>query len=77
VALDALERIAFSTVAMTSTAVVDAAGHELTFLAWRALVVLGGTAAPLRMSDVAERLSLSRPSTAGCCWSACPTGAQR
>jgi DNA-binding MarR family transcriptional regulator len=63
VALDALERIAFSTVAMTSTAVVDAAGHELTFLAWRALVVLGGTAAPMRMSDVADRLSLSRPST--------------
>jgi DNA-binding MarR family transcriptional regulator len=63
VALDALERIAFSTVAMTAAAVGDAAGHELTFLAWRALVVLGGSDAPLRMSELAERLGLSRPSS--------------
>jgi DNA-binding MarR family transcriptional regulator len=61
-ALDALERIAFATVAVTSAAIGDTAGHELTFLAWRTLVVLGSAGRPLRMSDLAERLGISRPS---------------
>ena len=61
-ALDALERIAFAMVAVTSAAIGDTAGHELTFLAWRTLVVLGSAERPLRMSDLAEQLGISRPS---------------
>lgn len=61
-ALDSLERITFAAVAVTSDALLDAAGHELTFLAWRTLVVLGSVDRPLRMSDLAERLGISRPS---------------
>ena len=61
--LDDLERIAFGTVALTSVALAEAAGSELTFLAWRTLVVLGSAAEPLRATELGERLGTSRPST--------------
>lgn len=60
--LDALERTAFATVAITAAALADVAGGELTFLGWRALVVLGETDAPLRLGELAGRLRLSAPS---------------
>lgn len=60
--LDALERSAFAAVAITANALADVAGTELTFLGWRTLVVLGEAPEPLRLSDLAERLRLSRPS---------------
>ncbi len=62
-ALDALERIAFGTVAVTATSLDDIGGHELTFLGWRALVVLGAAGEPLRATDLGARLGTSRSST--------------
>ncbi len=62
-ALDDLERIAFGAVAVTSVALAEVAGPELTFLAWRALVVLGSADEPLRATELGERLGTSKPST--------------
>ncbi len=61
--LDDLERIAFGTVAVTSVALAATAGPELTFLAWRTLVVLGSGGEPLRATELGERLGTSKPST--------------
>lgn len=61
--LDALERITFAAVAVTTTALDEVGGHELTFLAWRALVVLGSAGGPIRASDLGARLHASKPST--------------
>ncbi len=61
--LGPLERIAFATVALTATALGDAAGHGVTFLAWRTLVVLGSGGEPLRATELGERLGTSKPST--------------
>ncbi len=60
--LDSLERIAFSAVAITTIALQEVAGAELTFLGWRVLVILGDGSTPIRMGDLAVRLALSRPS---------------
>jgi DNA-binding MarR family transcriptional regulator len=61
-AIDALDRIAFSTVAITTTAIEEVAGTDLTFLGWRVLVVLGETSSPMRVGDLGLRLNLSRAS---------------
>ena len=60
--LDALERIALSMVAITTLALQEVAGPELTFLGWRVLVVAGPNDAPVRSGDLALALRLSRPS---------------
>lgn len=60
--LDALEQVAFASVALTADALADVAGPEVTFLGWRALVVLGAGPGGVRLTDLATRLHLSRPS---------------
>ncbi len=60
--LDALERIAFAAVAVTTAALDEGPQRDLTFLGWRALVVLGEAGHPVRISDLGIRLGLSRPS---------------
>ncbi len=60
--LDSLDRTAYAAVAITTNAISDAVGSELTFLAWRTLVVLGNAPGPMRLSDLALGLRVSRPS---------------
>jgi DNA-binding MarR family transcriptional regulator len=60
--IDELEKIAVAAVAMTARALAETAGSELTFLGWRTLVVVGAAGEPIRLSDLAERLGVSRPS---------------
>lgn len=60
--LDSLDRTAFAAVAITASALSDVAGTEVTFLGWRTLVILGDAPGPMRLTDLAERLRLSRPS---------------
>ncbi len=62
-AVDALERLAFGLVAITSRAIEDVSAGELTFQQWRVLVVLGGVDDGMRVSDVARRITASGPST--------------
>ena len=61
-ALEGLERLALGAVGVTANALLAAAGPELTFLAWRAIVELDEAGHPVRLSDLADRLHLSRPS---------------
>jgi DNA-binding MarR family transcriptional regulator len=61
--LDQLERIAVASVAVTARALVEAAGPELTFLGWRTLMVVGPEAESPRLSELADMLGTSRPST--------------
>jgi DNA-binding MarR family transcriptional regulator len=61
--IDQLEQIAVASVAITARALVETAGSELTFLGWRTLVVVGSSAEQPRLSDLADRLGTSRPST--------------
>ncbi len=60
--LDSLDASAYAAVAITSNAIADVAGTELTFLGWRALVILGKAPDPMRLTDLAVCLRLSRPS---------------
>jgi DNA-binding MarR family transcriptional regulator len=62
VTLDALEQVAYASVAVTADALADVAGPEVTFLGWRSLVVLGRAPAGMRVTDLGTRLRLSRPS---------------
>ena len=60
--IDLIEMIAVSSVAMTAQALAETAGSELTFLGWRTLVVVGAADEPIRLSELADRLAVSRPS---------------
>jgi DNA-binding MarR family transcriptional regulator len=60
--IELLEKIAVASVAMTARALAETAGSELTFLGWRTLVVVGGAGEPIRLSELAVRLGVSRPS---------------
>jgi DNA-binding MarR family transcriptional regulator len=61
--LDALERLAFSLVSLTAKAIAERGGPgQLRFLHWRAIVALGESAAPIRVSDLAARIFSSGPS---------------
>jgi DNA-binding MarR family transcriptional regulator len=62
VLLDALDRIAYSSVAITAASLQQVAGTELTFLGWRVLVILGDDGGRIRVGDLGTRLGLSRPS---------------
>jgi DNA-binding MarR family transcriptional regulator len=53
--IEALERIAYGAVAVTTRALA-AVGVELTFPQWRVLVVVGNRPEGLSVSEVAERL---------------------
>ena len=61
--VDAIERMAFSLVALTSAAMAaDGQGIEPTFRQWRLLVVLGESADGYRLGEIAERIGGSAPS---------------
>jgi DNA-binding MarR family transcriptional regulator len=61
--IDQLELIAVASVALTARALVETAGSELTFLGWRTLVLVGASDEDPRLSELADRLGMSRPST--------------
>jgi DNA-binding MarR family transcriptional regulator len=61
--IDQLELIAVASVALTARALVETAGSELTFLGWRTLVLVGASNEAPRLSELADRLAMSRPST--------------
>jgi DNA-binding MarR family transcriptional regulator len=58
--IDALERVATASVAVTGRALGQVA-PELTFLQWRVLVVVGGEADGLPVSDVARQVGSKLP----------------
>jgi len=61
--LDALEVLAFALVSLTSRAIAaETRSRQLTFQQWRAIVVLGAAAAPLRVSELGARVAASPPS---------------
>ncbi len=59
---DSLERLTFASVALTTHVLEEVAGSELTLLGWRVLVVVGEASDGIRLSELAERLRISRPS---------------
>lgn len=62
--LDALERLAFGLVAITSRAIQESTVRgELTVQQWRVLVVLGFAEDGLRVSELGGRIAASGPST--------------
>jgi DNA-binding MarR family transcriptional regulator len=60
--IDLVERIVVASVALTARALAETAGSELTFLGWRTLVIVGSSDGAIRLSELADGLSLSRPS---------------
>jgi len=61
---DALERIVFAGVAVTTLAISDARpGLDLTLPQWRVLVVLGNTVNGATVSDVASWIRVTLPAT--------------
>ena len=62
--VDILQRIAFGSVAMTQSALMHATGGlELTFIQWRAVLVVGESEAGCRVGEVARRTMGTLPST--------------
>lgn len=63
--LEAVDTLAFQLVAITATALSEGVGNlDLTLAQWRVLVVVGERRSnPLRVGDVAARISASLPST--------------
>ena len=60
--LDAIERITFASVALTTRVLDEVAGADLTMLGWRVLVIVGHASGDLRLGELADRLGISRPS---------------
>lgn len=60
--VDALDRITLASVALTTIVLDEVAGPDLTLLAWRAIVVIGESTGGTRLSELADRLRISRPS---------------
>jgi DNA-binding MarR family transcriptional regulator len=62
--LDQLDRIAGEMVAATNTALAGAIETgELSIQQWRLVIILGGSAGPLRLNEIAWRVNASMPST--------------
>src|SRR5512135_2050827 len=62
--LDAIDSLALELVAVTAQAIDEAVEElELTLAQWRVLVVVGQRRAPLRVGEIATRISASLPST--------------
>ena len=57
-----LDRLAVALVAATNTAIADVGAGDLSFAQWRCLMVVGGASEPLRLGDIAVRISASMPS---------------
>jgi MarR family transcriptional regulator, organic hydroperoxide resistance regulator len=60
--IDSLEALMFEAIGMTAVALSSASAGELTLSQWRALVVLGRADAS-RVSDIADAIGMSLPST--------------
>ena len=60
--LDQLNRLAAELVSMTNAAIASAGEGDLSFSQWRLLVVLGSETRPMRLHEVAARVSVSMPS---------------
>ena len=60
--LDQLTRLAAELVSMTNAAIASAGEGDLSFSQWRLLVVLGSETRPMRLNEVAARVSVSMPS---------------
>ena len=60
--LDQLNRLAAELVSLTNVAIASAGEGDLSFAQWRLLVVLGSESRPLRLGEVAVRISVSMPS---------------
>jgi len=60
--LDQLDRLAVQLVAATNASIVDVGAGDLSFSQWRMLSVLGNAAGPLRIFEIADRISASMPS---------------
>lgn len=60
--LDQLNRLAAELVSITNAAVASAVEGELSLSQWRLLAVLGNETRPLRLHEVAARVSVSMPS---------------
>lgn len=60
--LDQLEGLAVELVSVTNRAIAEVAAGEVSFPQWRLLIVLGSAAAPLRVREIARRVSATMPS---------------
>lgn len=60
--LDQLDQLAVELVAVTNAAIFDVGAGELSFSQWRTLMVLGSATEPLRVHEIAGRVSASMPS---------------
>lgn len=60
--IDSLERLTLASVALTTIVLDEVAGPDLTLLGWRAVVVVGESTGGTRLSELAARLRISRPS---------------
>ena len=60
--LDQLDQLAVELVAVTNAAILDVGAGELSFVQWRTLMVLGNADGPLRVHEIADRVSASMPS---------------
>lgn len=60
--LDQLDRLAVELVGATNAAISEVGAGDLSFPQWRLLMVLGGSEGPLRLRDIAGRVSASMPS---------------
>jgi DNA-binding MarR family transcriptional regulator len=58
-----LDRLAVALVAATNTAIAEVGAGDLSFAQWRCLMVVGGASEPLRLGEIAGRISASMPST--------------
>lgn len=62
--LDQLDGIATAMVAATNTALASVIeAGELSIQQWRLVIILGGSAGPLRLNEIAWRVNASMPST--------------
>jgi DNA-binding MarR family transcriptional regulator len=60
--LDQLNWLAAELVSITNAAIASAGEGDLSFSQWRLLVVLGNETRPMRLTEVAARVSVSMPS---------------
>lgn len=60
--LDQLESLAVELVSVTNSAIAEVVGGEVSFPQWRLLMVLGSAPGPLRLQEIARRVSASMPS---------------
>ena len=60
--VEQLELLAVELVSVTNSAMAEVAAGEVSFPQWRLLVILGSAPGPLRLHEIARRVSASMPS---------------